>query len=88
MAKRGIAIFELKSDNPQKIRQQLLDEFPSFFRRCQKDKTLHHFKFSQLGAARFERDYDMSINEFAVHSFYALEEKDNTKYKRRTLGVS
>lgn len=90
MARRGITIFNVNTDDPAKAREIIIDEFPDFFKNCLDHKEKHYIRASALLEARFDRDYDMTLNEFAIHYYYSMSDYglNKPKYERRKLGVS
>ena len=85
MARREIRVFEIESVEPADMREELIMKFPAFIVQCFAEKATHQIKYDQLGAARFERDYGMTVREFCQKSFYGT---DKRKYRKRKLNVS
>ena len=84
MARREIRTFNINSDDPVTIRKILIDAFPDFLRKCSKDRATHHIAYTELGNARFEKEYEYTIIDFAKATFYTPQ----PKIARRRLGVS
>ena len=83
---KKIRIFEIHSDDPGEMRHQLIMEFPSFLASCKASSQPWHLKYDELGAARFDRDYGMEIQDFIVAAF--IKPSSEKKYPRRKLGVT
>lgn len=83
---KEIRIFEIESDDPVEMREQLMMEFPGFLASCSTNRQTWHLKYDELGAARFDRDYGMEIEDFITAAF--IKPSAEKKYPRRKLGVT
>lgn len=88
--KKPMELFEIKEeykDNPSLIRKQIIEEFPKFYDACKEaGKLWRMFSPSQLGNARFERDYGMSETEYAMYYYHNRGQK--LTGQRRKLSIS
>lgn len=85
MGERRDRTFRIKSENAAQIRKRLVNEFPKFFKECSEQNAHHHLQYSDLGNARFEKEYGLDIGSFVRASFYPRPE---TPIPRRKLGAS
>mgnify|MGYP003649499828 CR=1 FL=1 len=86
MEKRVIRIFTIHSDQAEKIREELVTGFPSFLADLMSNKETFQIKYSELGNARFEKNYGYSIKDWVSMAFF--KNKDKTKHSRRKLNAS
>ena len=82
-----IEVYYIESDDPTKVRQDLIDNFPEFRDKCLAKGAEFHLSFSSLAEARFERDWGTTINQFVFDNYFVTE-NTNKKYKRRKLKIS
>jgi hypothetical protein len=80
-------VYYVTSDNAKTIKEDLMFHFPSFIKKCQKEKAAYKITYSNMAGARFEKEYGMIINEFISATFFT-KDKPGEKFKKRTLGAS
>ena len=83
---RIIRVFVINSEDPEQIRNEILEGFPAFLNSCKENKETFRLEYSELGNARLERDYGYSIKEFVSLAFFP--NPDVKKHKPRSLNVS
>jgi hypothetical protein len=84
--KRVIRIFTIHSEDPEKIREELMMGFPAFLINTNLNKEVFQIKYSELGNARFDLKYGYDIKDFVSMAFF--DKKENVTYKPRKLNIS
>jgi len=84
--KKKIRIYTIHSEDPVVIREELMMNFPAFIADCMNHKETFQLKYSELGNARFERDYGFNLKDWVAMAFF--KDPNRTKHTPRKLSIS